>query len=267
MLSSFTNERLIQLSSSTQPSWNCADFVENIHVIMVLGGGVPESVNDPPLYVKERCKVAADIFHSFSSTPPNILALSAGTAHLPQLLSHDGLPIWESTASAAYLMNTLGIDKDHVFVETSSYDTISNAFFARTLFTDIMGWKNVIVITSEFHMDRTRAIFDWIFGVQDERSNYDSSYKLYYVATPDLGLSDEALDSRRKHEAKGAANVTENLRPKYTTIQKVWKFLNYNHDFYCAEKLVKKTESSVLEDCQVTAALKDSYGGISNKTK
>ena len=69
---------------------------------------------------------------------------------------------------------------DRVFVETTSYDTISNAFFTRTTMTDIhatnvdnardgemkteKSWRNILVVTNEFHIHRTKAIFDWIFG-------------------------------------------------------------------------------------------------------
>jgi len=56
--------------------------------IVVLGGGVPLSPNDPPLYVQERCRFAAQV-HESSLNKPKILTLSAGTAHLPQLLSSD----------------------------------------------------------------------------------------------------------------------------------------------------------------------------------
>lgn len=83
--------------------------------ILVLGGGVPEDISNPPTYTKERCKLAASIYSS-SIPKPKILTLSAGTAHLPQALSADGLPIWESTASAAYLINHLNVKSSDVFL-------------------------------------------------------------------------------------------------------------------------------------------------------
>jgi len=256
---------VIRLDS--QSTFNSRHIVDPIDAILVLGGGVPESIDEPPIYVIERCKVAANIFNALSDNTnraPNIVTLSAGTAHLAQLLSPEGLPIWESTASAGYLINTLGIDKSKIFVETTSYDTISNAFFARTSFTDIMGWNNIVVITSEFHMDRTKAIFDWIFHVQNDRhpthgtTSTTTPYKLYYVATPNIGLSEEALQSRSKHEVKGAANVVDKLSKQYKTLQSVWAFLNIHHDFYAADKLVKRGKRIAVDE---TSALKDSYGG------
>ena len=47
--------------------------------------------------------------------------------------------LWESTACAAYLMNhaQYPVPGDLVYVETTSYNTKSNAFFARTTMMDI----------------------------------------------------------------------------------------------------------------------------------
>jgi hypothetical protein len=98
--------------------------------------------------VAKRCDAAAQVYQQ-SQKAPAILCLSAGTAHMPQLLSVDGLPVWESTSSATYLLDKLNIPPKDVFVETTSYDTISNAYFARTSFTDVIGWKRLLIITNE----------------------------------------------------------------------------------------------------------------------
>jgi uncharacterized SAM-binding protein YcdF (DUF218 family) len=115
-----------------------------LDVVVVLGGGVPFSLEIPLPDVQRRCDDAAAVVQS-RSIP--ILCLSAGTKHRPQLLSEEGLPIWESTSCAAYLEVTHGIR--NVFVETTSYDTIGNAFFARTSHTDIVGWRKLLIVTNE----------------------------------------------------------------------------------------------------------------------
>jgi uncharacterized SAM-binding protein YcdF (DUF218 family) len=139
------------------------EIARSLDAILVLGGGVPSSISTPPEYVKSRCEAAAKVAlsalqvsatndneESFMNLMPAILCLSAGTAHLPQLLSSDGLPIWESTASAAYILEKYpNIPPSKVFAETTSYDTISNAFFSRTSFTDIVGWRRLLIVTNE----------------------------------------------------------------------------------------------------------------------
>lgn len=131
-----------------------------LDAVLVLGGGVPPSLEYPLPFVQKRCDDAAAVVHrhrsltnslrtaknTHSSLP--VLCLSAGTVHGRQLLSADGLPVWESTSCAAYLQVHHAIT-EHVYVETTSYDTISNAFFARVSHTDITGWKKLLIITSE----------------------------------------------------------------------------------------------------------------------
>jgi hypothetical protein len=99
--------------------WNyIEDVPSNIDAILILGGGVPSALDEPPVYVQQRCDDAAAVIAKIGPTP--ILCLSAGTAHLPQLMSADGRPIWEATSSAAYLAKAHGI-KDQVYVETTSF--------------------------------------------------------------------------------------------------------------------------------------------------
>lgn len=138
----------------TSPSEVPISIINGLDAVIVLGGGVPKSVDEPPLFVQRRCDDAAAIVKlransdtEDSNTTLPILTLSAGTAHLPQLLSDDGLPVWEATASAAYLEKRHGLK--NTYVETTSYDTIGNAYFARTSHTDINGWRRLLIITNE----------------------------------------------------------------------------------------------------------------------
>jgi uncharacterized SAM-binding protein YcdF (DUF218 family) len=150
-------------------------LVRRLDAILVLGGGRPASHDEPPPYVKNRCDDAAGIVRrrrkveaaeggaSLRCQLP-VLCLSAGTAHVPQLVSGaTGLPVWESTASAAYLLKNHGdlflssssssegdgACGSRLFVETTSYDTIGNAYYARTAHTEWNGWRTLLVVTSE----------------------------------------------------------------------------------------------------------------------
>jgi uncharacterized SAM-binding protein YcdF (DUF218 family) len=272
-----------------------ATWLRSIDVVLLLGGGVPLSPNDPPEYVKRRCDVVARIIdarmrdeegredHDAALLPPiAAICLSAGTAHLPQFLSDDGLPLWESTASAAYLMShpEFPVPADRVFVETSSYDTISNAFFARTSFTDVVNsegetgeknrsWRRILVVTNEFHVGRTRAIFDWVFGAPISSTSSSSSsssstppigYEMYYLSCDNVGLSEEAVDARVAHESRGESNVREILSREYPTMRDVWRFLTTRHDFYSARGLVRRANTMTMDDGGSSQALKLSYG-------
>ncbi|KAL3780750.1 hypothetical protein ACHAW5_006420 [Stephanodiscus triporus] len=283
-----------------------ATWLRSIDVVLLLGGGVPLSPNEPPEYVKRRCDVVARIIdarmrdeegregggdHDAALLPPiSAICLSAGTAHLPQFLSDDGLPLWESTASAAYLMShpEFPVPADRVFVETSSYDTISNAFFARTSFTDVVNsdgetgeknrsWRRILVVTNEFHVGRTRAIFDWVFGAPISSTSSSSSsssssstppfgYEMYYLSCDNVGLSEEAVVARMAHESRGEANVREILSREYPTMRDVWRFLTTKHDFFSARGLVRRANTTTMDDGGSSRegggdeALKLSYG-------
>lgn len=241
-------------------------LIRNLDVIIVLGGGVPDDPNSPPLYVKKRCDYASEVYHRNGESKvnkPNLLALSAGTAHLPQLISSDGLPVWESTATASYLIRENKVDPTHVYVETTSYDTISNAFFTRTNFCDIVGWKNLLIVTNEFHMERTRLIFDWIMKASPS-SPPSQEYTLHYLSVPDDGLSDEALQVRAEKEAKSADTVKNVLSKKYTSLHDIWVFLTHQHSFYNAKQLVDRA-NMIIDDRRDKhfQALRQSYGASS----
>jgi hypothetical protein len=161
-------------------------LVESLDAVLVLGGGRPSRHDQPPVYVQNRCDDAAHIVMKkrqlvrmkkqpqdggTKDAMPNIdikddddedlpvLCLSAGTAHVPQLVSSvSGLPVWESTASSAYLLRRHNLTK--VFVETTSYDTIGNAYYARTSHTEWNGWRTLLIVTSEVRAHRTRLPAD-----------------------------------------------------------------------------------------------------------
>jgi len=115
-------------------------------------------------------------------------------------------------------------------------------------------------------MERTKSIFDWVFGVPNTAFQSDSPYKLYYMSCNNTGLSDEAVLARKEHEAKGKLNVETKLSQQYTTLRDVWKFLNTQHDFYSALKLAIRAQADTtnISDDNRSSMLKASYGGSDN---
>jgi len=215
------------------------EIARSLDAILVLGGGVPSTISTPPAYVKTRCDAAAKVALSVLSQSkssgdeeragnmmPAILCLSAGTAHLPQLLSIDGLPVWESTASAAYILDKYPrIPASKVFAETTSY---------------------------------------WIFAAKNSaiRDSTDQ-YTLHFLSCSNDGLSTEALLARKEHEERGTKTIKDVLSQRYVTLQDVWTFLTTEHDFYSAVKLVKKGREISSFQSKNSDALKNSYGAVS----
>jgi hypothetical protein len=116
-------------------------------------------------------------------------------------------------------------------------------------------------------MERTKAIFDWIFGVS-RMGTAEYGYELYYLSCDNEGLSSEAIAARAEHEAKGAKNVRDKLAKEYNSLRGVLQFLTEKHDFYSATKLSQRAiQTQLKSDLDPrSAALKRSYGGGDHDT-
>jgi hypothetical protein len=145
--------------------------------VIVAGGGV-RAGGEFPAYVRRRLDRAIEV-----QGDAMIVASSAGTVHRPPPLDADGFPIFESMAAGRYLI-ARGVDPHTILPETSSYDTIGNAYFARTVHVDPRGFRRLLVITSTFHMPRTEAIFRWVFGLDVPPGGYDLSFD--FVSDEDI---------------------------------------------------------------------------------
>ncbi len=53
-----------------------------------------------------------------------------------------------------------------IFCEDQSLDTIGNAWFAKKLWLEPLGLTSCIVVTSDYHVVRSRVIFEWVLGPQ-----------------------------------------------------------------------------------------------------
>lgn len=194
--------------------------MENCDAVLVLGGGVRPGGELPPWVVRRfdrAIEVAGDA---------PVVCLSASTVHRPPPLTDQGYPWFESVAGAGYLLGR-GVAADRIQVEATSYDTIGNAYFAKILHVDPPRWRKLIVITSEFHMPRSRAIFDWVFGMDA------GVYQLRYEATADDGLSGALLERRRAKEAsalQGLYGVMNRIKDG----QALHRWMHTEHDAYTA---------------------------------
>jgi hypothetical protein len=129
-----------------------------------------------------------------------------------------------------------GVHPDLIYTETSSYDTIGNALFARLLHTDPREWKRLVVITSAFHMDRTREIFRWIFALAPH-----GGYELEFDSVPDTGMSDADLALRRERE-RTSLEAARGLEVRLRDIAALHQWLFTEHQAYAASALANARE-------------------------
>ncbi len=137
--------------------------MQSIDAIIILGGGVGEN-GEILSSTKERLDelLKNKIFYGL----PVILSGRRGFMmdYIP--------PITEARAMKKYLQAAGWRSK--IFIEEKSLDTIGNAYFSKQI-ADKFGWRKILIITSDYHIKRSRWIFKKIFG---------AGYKLKFLPTP-----------------------------------------------------------------------------------
>lgn len=209
--------------------------------VLIPGGGLTP-IGELTPFVRARLDRALAFSADF------YIALSAGTTHLPPPLDLRGYPIFEAIPAAQYL-HERAVPRDHILIEASSYDTIGNAFFTRTIHTDPRGLSRLLIVNSRFHMPRTEAIFRWVFGATPGRG-----YDLSFESTEDIGLSPETLEARAERERASLAAVRR-LASSLTTLSGIHQWLFTEHGAY----------AWFLHDeayRPVTGPLVETYGGV-----
>ena len=54
--------------------------------------------------------------------------------------------------------------EDRILIEDQSQDTIGNAWYAKKLCLEPQGITSCIVVTSDYHTERSRLVFEWVLG-------------------------------------------------------------------------------------------------------
>jgi len=211
----------------------------NLDLIIVLAGGLNEEGNLHE-WVIRRLDRAIEL-HKLHDCP--ILCSGGGTYHKPPFINEKGFVVHESTECVNYMCQQ-GINKNNIYREWSSYDTIANAFFSLTTHVLFYDYKTIGIITSEFHISRSQEIFNWIFGFKNCEQQ---KYQLIFFPVTDLGLDENMLSHRREREAKSKENVLI-LKEKIKTLKDFTKWLYSEHNAYNNNFL----KENITEECKKT---------------
>lgn len=202
--------------------------------VLIPGGGLTDS-GALPAWVISRLDQA--LTHSDTRF---FITLSAGTCHKPPPLDPAGFPLFESVVAARYLLSR-GVAREKLLYETASYDTLGNAYFALTQHLEPRQLRSLLVITSAFHMDRTRAMFDFVCGL----SSAAVDFQLEFEAVPDVGLGAEVLASRKAREAESQDRFRQRCSG-ITSMVQLHEWLFNNHSAYAINSEREKPEALVL---------------------
>lgn len=203
--------------------------------VLIPGGGVREN-GELPLWTRRRLDCAIQ-----KSQGAYVLPLSAGTTHKPPPVDADGYPIFESVAAAHYLIQQ-GMDPETILVETSSYDTIGNVYFSRVIHIEPLNIRRLLVITSEFHMPRTKAIFAWIYALEGLPRDYQISFE----TVSDQGIAPAILKARQQKEKKSLATLLKTASAIHT-VRGFHRWLFRDHGAYAMAAQASRASGAILE--------------------
>ncbi len=197
----------------------------NYDCILIPGGGLLPNGSLPP-WTLARVERALEL----KDQTRWIGCLSGGTVHKPPPLKKSGHPVYESRVAAEYL-HSGGLNPEKILTEICSFDTIGNAYFSRLLFAEPFEMRRLLILTSEFHLARTKVIFDWIFSLKP----VSAPYQINFESLPNLGLSSAALKARQAREKKSLDQVLETSR-QITSLAACFSWIYTKHDAYAPGK-------------------------------
>jgi vancomycin permeability regulator SanA len=128
--------------------------------IIVLGGSYIDA-NTLPEWVENRLDAA--ILRNYQCN--YIMLMSRGTPHKPPPLDEIGHPIDECQIMANYILKNSLVPTSKLLLDSWSMDTIGNAYAALTMHAIPRNLRKILIITSDFHMPRTQAIFSKVFSL------------------------------------------------------------------------------------------------------
>lgn len=133
---------------------------------------------------------------------------------------------------------------------------IIQAYFLRTIHIQPGRIRRLYVVTNNWHMPRTKAIFSKIFSLPDLQTSSDrvsglvftrfmrdstaGAVELMYEETPP-GISDGAvLSARVAREQQSLKSFNEKVAPKWHSLQDLHKWIFTEHAAYRAKRLLEK---------------------------
>ncbi|GMH33459.1 hypothetical protein BSKO_01293 [Bryopsis sp. KO-2023] len=203
--------------------------------IFVLAGGFL-SDGGLPAWVERRLDASADVQRLQERNCP-IVCLGGGTPHKPPILDSRGFVVHESTMCSNYLIANYSINPWSILKEVSSYDTVGNAYFGLAIHALPAKWRKIAVITSDFHMPRSRALFeDMCRLAEDPSGNGNNGFQLDFIPVSDKGIfQEEVLEARKSREAQSLATWKTDLE-KLKSFTDLHNWLHETHLCYSVSR-------------------------------
>ncbi len=124
-----------------------------------------------------------------------------------------------SKAMADYAIETGKVTSNSILRANQSRDTVGDAFYSKQIVNSKTGWKDFLIVTSDYHVNRTHEIFQFVFGPRHQ--------------TDVIGSTTEPNDQQKS----GEANSLSAFRKTFKGIQpgddeSIYRRLCTYHPFY-----------------------------------
>jgi len=205
--------------------------------VIILGGGVLDN-GSLPVWVIRRIQKALD----FKDKTKYFITSSAYTINKKPVINQLGFPVNESVKMGELLVKA-GINESRILTERWSHDTIGNAYFTRLIHVDQLNLKKLLIITSEFHMPRSKAIFEWIFGLNN---SFPKPYKLYFESVSDKKINSKIIIPRIEKEQRSLQKLFE-TKKNITNLKQLHQWLFREHGAYTLKFFSDKNSAQVLK--------------------
>lgn len=226
----------IYLYQMNNQKFNLEPTIEDqIDIFVIPGIGGPRDGLKPiqslPEWVTKKLDLFLDYYHQSTKSNLPVIVLSAGTIHRSGELDINGRNFNECTAMGLYLKSH-GFDTDLIYEENTSYDTIGNAFFLRSIHSDIRKWFKMMVVVNQFHYLRLKTIFDWVFALSN--NGVKSQYQLFYLILPDNQVSQiEIIQARINREKLCLEQIQQTIsKLNITNLSELHRWLFSEHRAY-----------------------------------
>jgi len=104
------------------------------------------------------------------------------------------------------------------------------------MFAEPLALRRLCVVTSAFHMARARAIFGWVFALDD------AHFELQCLETEDVGMDGTMLAARRKGEAESLRVLEDVTKRRVRNMSELTAFVFQEHSAYSAAGVAKRVE-------------------------
>jgi hypothetical protein len=106
---------------------------------------------------EERVNKALDIYSGLK-VPPTLV--TCGWAYR----TDNNIPI--AVAFKNFIIENFDINPEKICIEINSRDTVGDAYFTKVNHAEKCSWRNIVVVTSDYHVKRTIEIFNFVYGPQ-----------------------------------------------------------------------------------------------------